>query len=211
MDIADLRREYQYAGLSRKDLDPDPFRQFERWFIEARDAGLDNPNALSLATCSTDGMPSVRTVLLKAFDHRGFVFYTNYGSRKARDIEANPRAAMLFHWLELDRQVKIQGAVERVSSRESLAYFRSRPRGSQLGAWCSDQSRPIASRTLLEQAFESMKRKFRDGDIPLPDFWGGYRVIPERIEFWQGRENRLHDRFEYQKAGDGWEIRRLAP
>jgi pyridoxamine 5'-phosphate oxidase len=211
MDIADLRREYQYAGLSRKDLDPDPFRQFERWFIEARDAGLDNPNALSLATCSTDAMPSVRTVLLKAFDHRGFVFYTNYGSRKARDIEANPRAAMLFHWLELDRQVKIQGAVERVSTRESLAYFRSRPRGSQLGAWCSDQSRPIASRTLLEQAFESMKRKFRDGDIPLPDFWGGYRVIPERIEFWQGRENRLHDRFEYQKEGDGWEIRRLAP
>lgn len=211
MDIAELRREYQYAGLSRKDLDPDPFHQFERWFIETRNAGLDNPNALSLATCGADGMPSVRTVLLKAFDHRGFVFYTNYGSRKAREIEENPKAAMLFHWLELDRQVKIHGSVGRVSTLESLTYFRSRPHGSQLGAWCSEQSRPIASRTLLEQAFESMKRKFRDGDIPLPDHWGGYRVIPERIEFWQGRKNRLHDRFEYRKEGDEWEIRRLAP
>lgn len=211
MDIADLRREYMYAGLSRDDLDPDPIVQFERWFLDARDNGLDNPNAFSLATAGKDCMPSLRTVLLKAFDHRGFVFYTNYGSRKAREIEANPRAAMLFHWLEFDRQVKVQGTVSRVSAAESLRYFSSRPRGSQIGAWCSNQSSPIGSRTLLEQAFESMKRKFGEGQIPLPDFWGGYRIEPLRIEFWQGRENRLHDRFEYQRRADGWTIQRLAP
>ena len=211
MDIADLRREYLHAGLSRADLDPDPIVQFERWFRDAREAGLDNRNAFSLATCAGDGMPSVRTVLLKAFDHQGFVFYTNYGSRKAREIEANPQAAMLFHWLEFDRQVKVQGRVSRVSVAESLRYFRSRPRGSQIGAWCSQQSAPVGSRTLLEQAFASMKRKFGEGDIPLPDFWGGYRIEPLRIEFWQGRENRLHDRFEYRREGEGWTIQRLAP
>ena len=211
MDIADLRREYIYAGLSRDDLDPDPVVQFERWFREATAADLYTPNALSLATVGEDGMPSLRTVLLKAFDHKGFVFYTNYGSRKAREIEANPKAAMLFHWLELDRQVKIQGHVSRVSTAESLRYFTSRPRGSQIGAWCSQQSSPVGSRTLLEQAFNSMRRKFGEGAIPLPDFWGGYRVEPVRIEFWQGRENRLHDRFEYQRDGDDWVIQRLAP
>jgi len=211
MDIADLRREYIYAGPSRDDLDPDPVVQFERWFREATAADLYTPNALSLATVGEDGMPSLRTVLLKAFDHKGFVFYTNYGSRKAREIEANPKAAMLFHWLELDRQVKIQGHVSRVSTAESLRYFTSRPRGSQIGAWCSQQSSPVGSRTLLEQAFNSMRRKFGEGAIPLPDFWGGYRVEPVRIEFWQGRENRLHDRFEYQRDGDDWVIQRLAP
>jgi pyridoxamine 5'-phosphate oxidase len=156
-------------------------------------------------------MPSVRTVLLKAFDHRGFVFYTNYGSRKAREIEANPQAAMLFHWLEFDRQVKIQGHVSRVSLAESLRYFSTRPRGSRIGAWCSQQSSPIGSRMMLEQAFESMKRRFGEGEIPLPEFWGGYRLDPVRIEFWQGRENRLHDRFEYRREGDEWRIQRLAP
>ena len=211
MDIADLRREYMYAGLSRADLDPDPFRQFERWFREATGGGLNNPNALSLATVGADGMPSIRTVLLKAFDRRGFVFYTNYGSRKAREIEANPKAAMLFHWLEFDRQVKIQGLVTRVSTAESLRYFATRPRGSQIGAWVSQQSSPIGSRTLLDQAFSSMKRKFGKGEIPLPDFWGGYRVDPVCIEFWQGRENRLHDRFEYRREGENWLIQRLAP
>ena len=211
MDIADLRREYMYAGLSREQLDADPVIQFERWFREATEGGLYTPNALSLATVGADGMPSVRTVLLKAFDHKGFVFYTNYGSRKAREIEANPRAAMLFHWLEFDRQVKIQGHVSRVSVGELLRYFASRPRGSQIGAWCSQQSAPVGSRTLLEQAFDSMKRKFGEGEIPLPDFWGGYRVDPVRIEFWQGRENRLHDRFEYLREGEGWSIQRLAP
>ena len=200
-----------YAGLSRDDLDRDPFKQFARWFGEARDAGLDNPNALTLATADSSGMPSVRTVLLKAFDEQGFVFYTNYGSRKAHEIASNPQAAMLFHWLEFDRQVKIQGAVERVSTAQSLAYFASRPRGSQLSAWCSAQSQPVGSRVLLQQAFDSAKAKFAAGEIPLPDFWGGYRVIPERIEFWQGRENRLHDRFEFVRSGGGWDIQRLAP
>ena len=211
MDISDLRREYMYAGLTRDDLDSDPVAQFERWFLDARDNGLNNPNALSLATAGTDGMPSVRTVLLKAFDAQGFVFYTNYGSRKAHQIAENPQAAMLFHWLEFDRQVKIEGRVSKVSAAESLKYFSSRPRGSQIGAWCSEQSSPVGSRTLLVQAFESMKSKFADGEIPLPDFWGGYRVEPLRIEFWQGRESRLHDRFEYVRDGDGWIIQRLAP
>jgi len=211
MDIADLRREYMYAGLSRDELDEDPVVQFGQWFADARGNGLDNPNALSLATADEQGMPSVRTVLLKAFDRAGFVFYTNYGSRKAREIEANPQAAMLFHWLEFDRQVKIQGPVSRVSAAESMKYFTSRPRGSQIGAWCSQQSSPIGSRTLLVQAYESIKHKFAEGEVPLPDFWGGYRVEPVRIEFWQGRENRLHDRFEYRRQADGWTIQRLAP
>lgn len=211
MDIADLRREYMYAGLSRDELDEDPVVQFGQWFADARGNGLDNPNALSLATADEQGMPSVRTVLLKAFDRAGFVFYTNYGSRKAREIEANPQAAMLFHWLEFDRQVKIQGPVSRVSAAESMKYFTSRPRGSQIGAWCSQQSSPIGSRTLLVQAYESIKHKFAEGEVPLPDFWGGYRVEPVRVEFWQGRENRLHDRFEYRRQADGWTIQRLAP
>jgi len=211
MDISDLRREYMYAGLSRDDLEDDPVAQFEQWFLDAQTNGLDNPNALSLATADKTGMPSLRTVLLKAFDEKGFVFYTNYGSRKAREIEANPQAAMLFHWLEFDRQVKIQGPVSRVGAAESLKYFASRPRGSQIGAWCSEQSSPIGSRTLLMQAYESMKSKFADGEIPLPDFWGGYRVEPVRIEFWQGRENRLHDRFEYVRDASAWKIQRLAP
>jgi pyridoxamine 5'-phosphate oxidase len=211
MDISDLRREYMYAGLSRDDLHADPIVQFEQWFLEAHDNGLNNPNALSLATAATDGMPSLRTVLLKAFDHKGFVFYTNYGSRKAREIADNPQAAMLFHWLEFDRQVKIQGPVAKVSTAESLRYFSTRPHGSQIGAWCSQQSSPIGSRTLLVQAYESMKARFAEGEVPLPDFWGGYRVQPIRIEFWQGRENRLHDRFEYVRHGEDWTVQRLAP
>lgn len=211
MDIAALRREYMYAGLARADLDANPFKQFEHWFKEAHEAELDNPNALSLATADSHGMPSLRTVLLKAFDERGFVFYTNYGSRKAHELEANPQAAMLFHWLEFDRQVKVQGKVSRVTTAESLKYFLSRPRGSQLGAWCSDQSQPISSRTMLQQAFDSAKARFAEGDIPLPEFWGGYRLQPARIEFWQGRENRLHDRFEYVRSDTGWDIQRLAP
>ena len=211
MDIADIRREFQYAGLSRDDLNENPIEQFEKWFVDARDANLDNPNALSLATVNEDGSPSLRTVLLKAFDEKGFVFFTNYGSRKAHDLDCNPKSAMLFHWLELDRQVKIQGNVSRISTAESLAYFTSRPRGSQIGAWSSQQSSPIGSRTLLVQAFESMKKKFAEGEIPLPDFWGGYRLEPSVIEFWQGRENRLHDRFEFRRQGDAWDIQRLQP
>jgi pyridoxamine 5'-phosphate oxidase len=212
MDISDIRREYRYAGLAREDLHQDPVVQFERWFRDAHDNDLNTPNALSLATVDAGGMPSVRTVLLKTFDHDGFVFYTNYSSRKAKDLKQNPQAAMLFHWLEFDRQVKIQGNIAKVSAAESLGYFISRPRGSQLAAWCSEQSAPVESRDALMQAFNAMQNKFTEGEIPLPDFWGGYRLKPQRIEFWQGRENRLHDRFDYLRdSDDGWTIQRLAP
>lgn len=207
-----MRQEFVREGLDRADLDPDPIQQFERWFRQANDGGLLMPNAMSLATVDTDGQPSLRTVLLKFFDERGFVFYTNYGSRKARELEANPKASLLFPWLDLERQVVIVGFTERVSTAESVKYFLSRPRGSQLGAWVSDQSQIITSRQMLLSKFEEMKRKFHEREVPLPSFWGGYRVVPRAVEFWQGRENRLHDRFVYTRAaGDDWEIERLAP
>ena len=212
MDISQLRREFTYAGLDREDLNPNPFRQFEAWFLQAEKAGLDQPNALSLATADAEGVVCVRTVLLKLFDEDGFVFYTNYGSRKAQDIAANPNVALLFPWLLLDRQVKIQGRAEKVSTAQSLQYFTTRPRSSRLGAWSSAQSRVVSSRSLLEAEFEKLKEKFRGKDIPLPTFWGGYRVIPDTMEFWQGRENRMHDRFRYARQDDGaWWIERLAP
>ncbi len=212
LDLSKMREEYTSEGLSRKDLHPSPFMQFEKWFRQAESAGLREPNAMTLATVSAEGQPSVRTVLLKYFDERGFVFFTNYHSRKARDIAANPRVALLFPWLDLHRQVRIEGLAEKVSTVESMKYFMSRPRESQLGAWVSNQSSPITSRQLLMMKFEEMKRKFSKGQIPLPDFWGGYRVVPHTFEFWQGRENRLHDRFEYRLQTDGsWLIQRLAP
>lgn len=211
MDIGDMRRDFESDGLDRNDLNADPIRQFETWFQAAREAGILEPNAMSLATTGSDLQPDVRTVLLKYFDQSGFVFYTNYGSRKAHELSANPQAALLFPWLGLNRQVVIQGPVEKVSTGESLRYFASRPRGSQIGAWVSEQSRAINSRGLLEQKVAEIRRRFGEGDIPLPDFWGGYRVIPTRIEFWQGRPSRLHDRFEYLKDGDGWRIQRLQP
>ena len=212
MDLSDLRKEYESTGLDRKDLDDDPLLQFEKWFKQALSTGMEYANGMSLATVGADGTPSLRTVLLKLFDRRGFVFYTNYESHKARDIAENPKVALLFPWLDLQRQIKITGLAEKISTAESLAYFASRPRGSQLGAWCSPQSQTISSRSLLGSALFRMAEKFGEGRIPLPDFWGGYRVIPDSFEFWQGRANRLHDRFLYTLAGDkSWQIRRLAP
>ena len=212
MDISDLRREFTHAGLEREALNPNPFLQFEQWFQQAERAGLDQPNAMSLATADAGGVVSIRTVLLKLFDENGFVFYTNYGSHKAWDIAANPRVALLFPWLLLDRQVKIQGRAEKVSMAESFVYFTHRPRGSQLGAWSSAQSRVVSSRSLLEGEFQKLKEKFLNMEIPLPDFWGGYRVVPDTIEFWQGRENRMHDRFRFTCQDDAdWLIERLAP
>jgi pyridoxamine 5'-phosphate oxidase len=211
MDIGEMRREFESEGLNHSALDESPVRQFELWFEDARNAGILEPNAMSLATTGRDKMPDLRTVLLKYFDANGFVFYTNYESRKAQDIEENPRAALLFPWIALNRQVRIRGAVEKVSKAESLRYFASRPRGSQIGAWVSEQSKAITSRGLLEQKVAELKKKFSDGEIPLPSFWGGYRVVPERIEFWQGRPSRLHDRFEYVRQDDDWLIQRLQP
>ena len=212
LNLSAMREEFLSEGLNREDLDPNPFLQFEKWFKQAEQAQLREPNAMVLSTVSAEGQPSARVVLLKFFDENGFVFYTNYTSRKARDMAANPKVSLLFPWLDLHRQVKIEGHVEKVSTAESLKYFMSRPRGSQLGAWVSNQSSPITSRQLLMMKFEEIKKKFANKQVPLPDFWGGYRVIPTAIEFWQGRENRLHDRFEYRLANAGaWEIQRLAP
>lgn len=211
MDIGDLREEYTQAGLTRSMLQQDPLRQFEQWFEQARAAKVHEVNAMSLATVAADGMPQVRTVLLKSFDHKGFVFYTNYGSAKAKQLADNPQASILLPWLTLERQVRICGAVEKVSTAESFKYFSSRPKGSQLGAWISEQSRVISNRAILSKMLEQVKQRFKQGKIPLPDSWGGYRVKPQLYEFWQGRKNRLHDRFQYQKTATGWQTERLAP
>lgn len=212
LDVAQLRREYSTRGLRRADLDPDPFAQFRLWFQEAQKAELLEPNAMTCATADRTGRVTARTVLLKAFDARGFVFFTNTGSLKARQMAENAHAALLFAWLPLERQVSISGPVERISTAETLAYFASRPFGSKLGAWVSQQSSIIPSRKLLEMKFEEMKAKFASGEVPLPEFWSGYRVAPETIEFWQGGKDRLHDRFLYtRQPGDSWSISRLSP
>jgi pyridoxamine 5'-phosphate oxidase len=199
-------------GLARGELPASPFLQFQRWFEEAIATGIPEPNAMSLATVGDDGQPWLRSVLLKLYDERGFVFFTHYGSRKAQQIEGNPRAALLFPWVALARQVAITGRAQKIPTVESVKYFATRPRGSQIGAWASPQSQVISSRSLLETKVEEMRRKLAQGEIPLPSFWGGYRVVPDTIEFWQGRENRLHDRFRYGRGSDGaWQVERLAP
>jgi pyridoxamine 5'-phosphate oxidase len=210
-DIADLRREYAMKPLHRAELDPNPFRQFDTWFEEALQAESMDPNAMSIATVAANGQPSIRTVLLKYFDEDGFVFYTNLGSRKAGEIDGNDRVALLFYWHELHRQVKILGKAERISAADNIRYFMRRPRDSQIGAWVSHQSSIISSRSILENKFAEIKQKFANGEIPLPSFWGGYRVVPTSIEFWQGRESRLHDRFMFTAVDSGWNIERLAP
>jgi len=209
-DFTNLREEFRENGLNRSKLDDNPFKQFSLWFSQAIKSGIVEPSAMSLATTDEKEI-GIRTVLLKHFDDKGFVFFTNYGSKKSQQIEVKPQAALLFPWLEIERQVKIFGSVEKIKTLESIKYFASRPKDSQLGAWASQQSTKIASRSLLINQFESMKNKFSKGEVPLPDFWGGYRVIPDSIEFWQGRESRLHDRFIYQRSENGWNISRLSP
>jgi len=211
-DLADLRREYSTQPLNREDLNADPFTQFDRWFQEALKAESMDANAMSVATVSSDGQPSTRTVLLKYYDETGFVFYTNLSSRKAGEIKTNPKVALLFYWHEVHRQVKILGTAEQTTAAENVAYFMRRPRDSQLGAWVSHQSSVISSRSVLLNKFAEMKQKYTDGEIPLPSFWGGYRVEANSIEFWQGRESRLHDRFLYTRTeSDRWCFERLAP
>ncbi len=209
--LADLRKDYSLAGLLEKDLAKDPFRQFEKWFQEAEAAKVVEPNAMTLSTVGSDGRPSSRTVLLKGLDGRGFVFYSNYESRKGRELANIPRAALLFPWLALERQVIIEGAVARVSREESEAYFHSRPRASQLGAWVSQQSSVITGRAVLEDAMKALEQKYAGKEVPLPPAWGGYRVTPETVEFWQGRRSRLHDRLRYRSGREAWSVERLAP
>jgi pyridoxamine 5'-phosphate oxidase len=211
MSIADIRRDYMGEPLSEGHADADPWAQFTKWFEQVRGIEAD-PTAMSLATCTPDGRPSVRTVLLKGVDERGFVFYTNYESRKARELDGTGRAGVLFFWPSLERQVRIDGAVERVSAAESDAYFASRPLESRLSVYASRQSEPVESREALEVAFERAKRTYADVVVPRPTWWGGYRVLPDEFEFWQGRASRLHDRLRYVKQSDGaWRRERLAP
>jgi pyridoxamine 5'-phosphate oxidase len=211
MSLEENRREYDYGKLSRESLLDNPFDQFTLWMNQAIEAGVQDPTAMSVATVSSEGKPWQRMVLLKGFDEQGFVFYTNLGSRKAKEIESNAQVSLHFPWLQLDRQVIVGGRADRLSKAEVMKYFLSRPKGSQLAAWASKQSSRINSRQALETQFAQIKQKFAKGEIPLPDFWGGYLVVPEEIEFWQGGENRLHDRFCFTRDNDGWTIARLSP
>ena len=211
LDLAVLRRDYALATLAQRDVDPDPIRQFERWFADAAAARVPEPNAMTLSTATRDGVPSARIVLLKGVDANGFAFYTDYRSRKGAELAENPLAALTCLWKEIERQVRITGSVSRVSTQESEAYFRTRPPGSRLGAWASHQSALLASREELEARVQDVAVRFPDGDVPLPPHWGGFRVAPDEIEFWQGRPDRLHDRLLYRRGERGWEISRLSP
>lgn len=208
---ADLRKDYSLAGLLEKDLARDPFRQFERWFQEAEAAKLAEPNAMVLSTATREGRVSSRTVLLKGLDGRGFVFFTNYDSRKGRELAETGRATLLFPWIALERQVSVEGVVQKISREESDAYFHSRPRPSQLAAWSSPQSTIIGGRAVLEEAQKLAERKYAGQEVPLPPHWGGYRLAPEVVEFWQGRRSRLHDRLRFRREKEAWTVERLAP
>ncbi|MEH6550951.1 MAG: pyridoxamine 5'-phosphate oxidase [Pseudomonadales bacterium] len=210
-DLGELRREYRWGGLSRDDLDNDPVSQFNKWFDIARDAGVNDPSAMVVATVNAQGQPNQRTVLLKYFDRSGFVFFTNMESTKAKELAGNDQISLLFPWYELDRQVIIRGTATQVSSVDAARYFLSRPHDSQIATWISDQSRPVKSRQMLMAKFDEVKTRFASGDMSVPKFWGGYRIEPQTVEFWQGRESRLHDRFYYTRTDSEWHIERLAP
>lgn len=211
LNLENMRNEYKLKTLDEKEVKKNPFEQFTIWFEEAVNSQLRDPNACTLATCDENQIPSARIVLLKRYDENGFVFFTNYKSAKAKDLDTNPNACLNFAWLELERQIRISGVCKKIPTSESISYFASRSRGSQLGAWVSEQSKVIESREILKLQVAKMKEKFKNGKIPLPDFWGGYRLEPKYIEFWQGRENRLHDRILYKKDEKVWQIKRLAP
>jgi pyridoxamine 5'-phosphate oxidase len=211
MDLAAAREEYTRGGLAEADLAPDPFAMFERWYVEASAAGVREPNAMVVATTDPDGAPSARFVLLKGFSADGFVFFTNLSSRKGRALAAEPRIALLFPWHDLERQVRVEGSAAQLSRAEVEAYFCSRPRGSQLGAWASHQSSVVAGREELDAAYAAVQERFADGEVPVPEEWGGYRVTPTSLEFWQGRVGRMHDRLVYRRTADGWATERLAP
>ena len=207
-----LRQKFSEEGLDQEDLNVDPLMQFQTWYQQAVDSGMSEPNGMCLATASSSAAPSLRTVLMKSYDKSGFIFYTNFGSRKARQITENNQVSLIFPWISLHRQVIIEGVAEKISTAESMRYFATRPRGSKLGAWSSHQSEVISTRAMLDAKLDEIKNKFAKGDIPLPSFWGGYRVKPVRIEFWQGRQHRLHDRFLYSPTTEGaWKAERLSP
>jgi len=211
VELADLRKEYTQRGLHETEAADDPVEQFRRWFEQAVSAQLPEPNAMTLATCTPDGRPSARIVLLKGYNGNGFTFFTSYEGRKAKELDSNPRAALVFYWPELERQIRIEGTIERTSSEESDAYFATRPRNSQLGAWASSQSSVVASREVLERRWAELQARYANQPVPRPPHWGGYRLIPTVFEFWQGRPSRLHDRLRYRRSPTGWVRERLSP